>query len=69
MRKISDLSFVFIFLFAVTFATILMSTNIETVETDTITLSETSEQKILNQKFLQKHEWVINIIKQKRMKG
>ena len=51
MRKISDLSFVFIFLFAVTFATILMSTNIETVETDTITLSETSEQKILQKIF------------------
>ena len=50
--------------FHIFFSNLFSSKGISTNNQDDI-----KDVKNTNQKFLQKHEWVINIIKQKRMKG
>ena len=47
MKKISDVGFVLIFIFSISFLTLLISTNTENIENNTVTLGDTSEQKIL----------------------
>ena len=51
MKKISDAGFVFIFIFSISFSALLISTNTQNIETNTVTLGDTSEQKILQKIF------------------
>ena len=51
MKNISDVGFVFIFISVISFSTLLISTNTENIENNTVTLGDTSEQKILQKIF------------------
>ena len=47
MKKISDVGFVLIFIFSISFSALLISTNTENIEANTVILGDFSEQKIL----------------------
>ena len=47
MNKISDVGFILIFIFSISFSALLISTNTKDINSNTVLLSDTSEQKIL----------------------
>lgn len=51
MKKISDVGFVLIFIFSISFSALLISTNTQNIENNTVTLGDTAEQNILQKKF------------------
>jgi len=51
MKTISDFHFVLIYLFAISFATILISTNVDNIETNIAVTEDTSEQSILQKQY------------------